>query len=384
MVILWYDRDNKQYVPLEESVVDTVNNTVSCTTTHFSTYLVIDRKIWLDSWREQIEYRHLPGVIETAYNIGFVVDVSSSMNSERLGNAKTALNTFIDAMYECDDATLVSFNSTGNVVENFGTSKSNLKSAVSSLSASVGVSEQFDNDGVDFIVGNDYNVQLRKTPLLALEQMARDFYAAKNINDLIVISGYRTQEQQKELYDNDLAQTGLDYSELVAKAGYSEHQTGYSIDFSTSTTWDYDGQGDYAWIDENCWKYGYILRYAENKTELTKIKYEPWHYRYVGVPHAYYMYKNGICMEEYIERLKQYTYEGEHLTFTDDNGKNYELYYVPSDDGNETTYVPVPVSLKYEVSGNNIDGFIVTVYTDESTAPAEQSDSSSAESTPEA
>jgi len=89
-------------------------------------------------------------------------------------------------------------------------------------------------------------------------------------------------------------------------------------------------------------------------------------------------------MEEYIERLKQYTYEGEHLTFTDDNGKNYELYYVPSDDGNETTYVPVPVSLKYEVSGNNIDGFIVTVYTDESTAPAEQSDSSSAESTPEA
>ena len=53
----------------------------------------------------------------------------------------------------------------------------------------VGVSEQFDNDGVDFIVGNDYNVQLRKTPLLALEQMARDFYAAKNINDLIVISG---------------------------------------------------------------------------------------------------------------------------------------------------------------------------------------------------
>ncbi len=248
----------------------------------------------------------------------------------------------------------------------------------------VGVSEQFDNDGVDFIVGNDYNVQLRKTPLLALEQMARDFYAAKNINDLIVISGYRTQEQQKELYDNDLAQTGLDYSELVAKAGYSEHQTGYSIDFSTSTTWDYDGQGDYAWIDENCWKYGYILRYAENKTELTKIKYEPWHYRYVGVPHAYYMYKNGICMEEYIERLKQYTYEGEHLTFTDDNGKNYELYYVPSDDGNETTYVPVPVSLKYEVSGNNIDGFIVTVYTDESTAPVEQSDSSSAESTPEA
>lgn len=107
LIILWYDREKKEYVMLEDTIVDTVNNTVSCTTTHFSTYLVIDREIWLDSWREQIEYSRQPSVIETAYNIGFVVDVSGSMNSERLSNAKTALNTFIDAMYECDDATLV-------------------------------------------------------------------------------------------------------------------------------------------------------------------------------------------------------------------------------------------------------------------------------------
>ena len=107
LIILWYDREKKEYVMLEDTIVDTVNNTVSCTITHFSTYLVIDREIWLDSWREQIEYSRQPSVIETAYNIGFVVDVSGSMNSERLSNAKTALNTFIDAMYECDDATLV-------------------------------------------------------------------------------------------------------------------------------------------------------------------------------------------------------------------------------------------------------------------------------------
>lgn len=140
LIILWYDRENKGYVMLEDTIVDTVNNTVSCTTTHFSTYLVIDREIWLDSWREKIEYSRQPSVIETAYNIGFVVDVSGSMNSERLSNAKTALNTFIDAMYECDDATLVSFNSSGNVVKNFGASKSELKSAVSALTASGGTS----------------------------------------------------------------------------------------------------------------------------------------------------------------------------------------------------------------------------------------------------
>ena len=107
LIILWYDMENKGYVMLEDTIVDTVNNTVSCTTTHFSTYLVIDREIWLDSWREKIEYSRQPSVIETAYNIGFVVDVSGSMDSERLGNAKTALNTFIDAMYGCDEATLV-------------------------------------------------------------------------------------------------------------------------------------------------------------------------------------------------------------------------------------------------------------------------------------
>ena len=91
LIILWYDGEKKEYVMLEDTVVDAANNTVSCTTTHFSTYLVIDREIWLDSWREQIEYSRQPSVIETAYNIGFVVDVSGGMNSERLSNAKTAL-----------------------------------------------------------------------------------------------------------------------------------------------------------------------------------------------------------------------------------------------------------------------------------------------------
>lgn len=66
LIILWYDRENKGYVMLEDTIVDTVNNTVSCTTTHFSTYLVIDREIWLDSWREKIEYSRQPSVIETA------------------------------------------------------------------------------------------------------------------------------------------------------------------------------------------------------------------------------------------------------------------------------------------------------------------------------
>ncbi|MDE6679021.1 MAG: VWA domain-containing protein, partial [Ruminococcus sp.] len=141
LAILWYDEENKTYVILdEETVVDTENNTVSYTTIHFSTYLVIDREIWYDCWREKIDYRNSPVTIETAYDIGFVVDVSGSMSGEYLNKAKTALNTFIDAMYPCDNAFLVKFNSYGNVVSKYGSSKSELKNAVSSLSAGGGTS----------------------------------------------------------------------------------------------------------------------------------------------------------------------------------------------------------------------------------------------------
>ncbi len=232
----------------------------------------------------------------------------------------------------------------------------------------VSLNQQLNEDGITSFVANDNNLKVRKEICVPLENLLDEFKAQKGISDVVIISGFRTQEKQQQLYDDDLAKTGKDYSELVAKPGYSEHQTGFAVDLTTSTTWDYDGQGDYKWIDENCWKYGFILRYPENKTDVTQIRYEPWHYRYVGRPHAYYMYMNKICMEEYIEKLRSYPYDGEHLVFTDDMGEKYEIYFVKSDDGNETTFVPVPVNASYSISGNNVDGFIVTLYTSQKTA----------------
>ena len=61
---------------------------------------------------------------------------------------------------------------------------------------------------------------------------------------------------------------------------------------------DYDGTGDYARINENCSHYGYVLRYTEDKQDTTGIQAEPWHYRYVGQPHAAYMQENSVCLEE--------------------------------------------------------------------------------------
>jgi D-alanyl-D-alanine carboxypeptidase len=78
-------------------------------------------------------------------------------------------------------------------------------------------------------------------------------------------------------------------------------------------------------------------------------------------------------MEEYLDMIeKEHPYSGEHLEFTDDNGQAYEVYFVKSDDGSETTNVPVPADKKYEISGNNSTGFIVTVYKDKAEIPLER------------
>lgn len=221
---------------------------------------------------------------------------------------------------------------------------------------------------------------LRQPALDALNQMLDAFYVATGHQDMIVISGYRTTQQQQELYDADLVETGEQTSTRVALPGHSEHESGYALDFSLYTDgvqYDYDGTGEYAWINENCAHYGYVLRYAEDKQETTGIQAEPWHYRYVGQPHATYMMENNVCLEEYLTLLKNYTAD-EPLSITNWDGEIYQVYYVATDTSTDSTYVMVPPDAKYTISGNNSDGFIVTVDTGEI-----QSGDAAAATTPE-
>ncbi len=193
-----------------------------------------------------------------------------------------------------------------------------------------------------------------------LNDMLLDFYELKG-KQINVISGYRSLELQQQLYAEDLAGTRLDYSTLVAKPGCSEHHTGLALDFSILSNgeyYSYDGIGDESWINENCYKYGFILRYLADKEDFTMIQYESWHFRYIGIPHAFVVNSFGICYEEYINALKSFEFGERHLG-VNINGECYEIYYVPSTDG--TTQVSVPETREYEISGNNRDGFIVTV-----------------------
>lgn len=204
----------------------------------------------------------------------------------------------------------------------------------------------------------DYSVYLSPVAMDALNDMMADFREQGGSKTVNVVAGYRTAEDQQGLYDRSAERNGKDHADkYVAKPGGSEHHTGFVVDFSIrnadGTSSDYDGSGEYAWINENCHNYGWVVRYDQDKAELTGIYDEPWHFRYVGIPHATKMAELDLCLEEYIDYLKDYTFEGEHLMIECVDG-TYEVWYA------QGTKTYLPVSGSYQVSGNNVDGVIVT------------------------
>ena len=213
----------------------------------------------------------------------------------------------------------------------------------------------------------DRTVQVQKEAADAMTAMFNAFYDATSKDDIVIQEGYRSGERQQELYD--AGRTKL-------QDGYSEHQTGLGINLTLSGA-QYDGTGDYSWINEHCTEYGFILRYPENKTSVTQIDYEPEHYRYVGKPHAQYIMQSNICLEEYIALLYGYSYDKEHLQITDEENKIYEVYYYPADTSAETTLLPVPADKEYHISGNNQNGFIVAFDTGETAVPVSSTDDES-------
>jgi len=236
----------------------------------------------------------------------------------------------------------------------------------------VSILEMNENNDRYFFTSVDYDYLIRRSVYEPMARMIEAFYNQYGIDNLVIYGSYRTNEFQKQLYEADLESTGEETSTLVAKPGYSEHETGYAFDFSTTPDYEYDGTGEYSWFNENCEDYGFIMRYPEEKSDLTYIRYEPWHYRYVGIPHATYIMDNNICLEEYIDMLRNnYTYDYSHLSVTDHAGIEYEIYYCPASTDSEITSIPVPSSDSYYVSGNNVDGFIVTVYKSSSGSVAE-------------
>lgn len=217
------------------------------------------------------------------------------------------------------------------------------------------------------------NLLLDSHVLSMLNSLTEEFYELTGENALLVASAYRSKEEQQSILDTRIEQKGeAEALKYVALPGESEHHTGLAFDMSVYkdgiNTYIQDNE-EYIWIYENAYRYGLILRYPEEKADITGINYESWHFRYVGRPHAYYMYKENLCLEEYTELLKtHFTASEKHLTIQesqdgvaeDVSQSVYEVYYVPASDG-DTTSVIVPIGYDYSISGDNMEGFIITV-----------------------
>lgn len=120
---------------------------------------------------------------------------------------------------------------------------------------------------------------------------------------IVAVSAYRDYNYQNELFNYYVEEKGLDYAlDCSAKPGHSEHQTGLAVDVEGENK-DYDNFEDtkeFNWMKENAHRFGFILRYPKGKEHITGFKYEPWHYRYVGIDAAYKIYEKNITLEEYL------------------------------------------------------------------------------------
>lgn len=184
------------------------------------------------------------------------------------------------------------------------------------------------------------------------------------LDSIIPVSGYRPLSEQEEIYRDSLAENGAEFTgKFVAKPGCSEHQSGLAIDLGQKADYidflcpDFPDKGVCGDFRRLASKYGFIQRYTEEKEEITHIACEPWHFRYVGYPHSEIMESLGLCLEEYMEYIKRFSTD-DSLLKVQCGRRQIEIAYVPE----AQSEIQVADEAITEISGNNVDGCIVTLW----------------------
>ncbi|MFR5781295.1 MAG: M15 family metallopeptidase [Oscillospiraceae bacterium] len=180
--------------------------------------------------------------------------------------------------------------------------------------------------------------------------------------EIVPVSGWRSEAEQREIWDGSMRDSGEEFTrKYVALPGCSEHQTGLAIDLALRADnidfirpeFPYDGVcGRFRALAAD---YGFVERYQGGKEGVTGIAAEPWHFRYVGRPHARIMCEMGLCLEEYVEYLRAYPYPERLLEV---RGEVYEAE-VGFAGARDALGLP---DAPYQVSGNNVDGYIYTLW----------------------
>ncbi len=200
----------------------------------------------------------------------------------------------------------------------------------------------------------EYN---EKYPNILLDKNANKYLQfilneIKAQDKIIPVSGFRTNEEQKKIYEDSIKENGILFTKkFVAKPCSSEHEASLAIDLGIKKDVidfirpSFPHEGVCNDFRKLAVKYGFIERYTKDKECITNISEEEWHFRFVGIPHSEIINKYHFCLEEYIEYLKNNKI----------NYKNYEIYYLPYKDN-----LVINLENIENISGNNIDGFIIT------------------------
>ena len=207
----------------------------------------------------------------------------------------------------------------------------------------------FDSTGMRIASASATVNQGCKRTLTAFNEMVSDFYKKTGKTTIMITDIY--------------LQNGGD-----GKTCY-EHESGLAFDLrlyyeSEGTFPEFTGQGEYSWFLQNCYKYGLILRYPSEKASATGVSGVNNHFRYVGKPHAEIMKDNDWCLEEFLKEMKRYTLK-EPFSFESEDGSCWAIYYCEISN-DKTTNIPIPLDASgteyvYSVSGDNREGYIVTV-----------------------
>ncbi len=179
------------------------------------------------------------------------------------------------------------------------------------------------------------------------------------------VSGWRSLSGQQRLWEDSLRENGLEYTRaFVALPGHSEHQTGLAIDLGLMQEEidyicpEFPYSGICQQFRELAPDYGFIQRYPAEKEKVTGIGHEPWHFRYVEAPHAVIMARLKLTLEEYIAFIKQFDQRDNPYRITVE-GKEFLISYFPAKTIGYTC-LTVDERYPYCISGNNVDGFILT------------------------
>lgn len=188
-------------------------------------------------------------------------------------------------------------------------------------------------------------------------------------DQITAVSGWRSMEEQVDIFESSLRENGRSFTEkYVALPGHSEHQTGLAIDLALKQETidfirpDFPYTGICQRFRQQAPSYGFVERYPQGREAATGIAHEPWHFRYVGIPHAEIMAKHSFVLEEYLTFLKNYPY-GISPYLHNVRGNQIMVSYLKANVAAQTQ-ITIDDTVPYSISGNNTDGFIITQWRD--------------------